>query len=187
MNKIGNKVAVENFTLRDIGNLPNGYNTRKFDDEGVPTRSTEIISNGVLKTYLFNTSYARKYNRETTANAGLVMPHPWNLYVEPGDFSDDIFDIPHGIYVTNVWYTRFQNYVTGDFSTIPRDGIFIIKNGEIKGAIKNIRISDNVIRMLKNVDAIGKNVEQIHWWEAEIPVFTPYIRIREVGITKATK
>ncbi len=188
LNKLGKKVASDNFTLRDIGNLPNGYGTRKFDDEGVPTGNTAIIENGVLRTYLFNHSYAKKYNMENTANAGVLMPHPWNLYVEPGDFKEvEIFDVPRAIYVTNIWYTRFQNYVAGDFSTIPRDGIFLVEHGEIKGAIKNIRISDNIQRLLSSVDAIGSDVHQIHWWECEIPVHVPYIRVRDVGITRATK
>ncbi len=186
--KLGKRVASENFTLKDIGNMPNGYGTRKFDDEGVSTRSTDIIKNGVLQTYLLNHSYAKKYGMENTANAGLSMPHPWNLYVEPGNFSEDeIFDVKEGLYITNIWYTRFQNYITGDFSTIPRDGIFLVKNGEIKGAVKNIRISDNLQRMLENITATGRNLEQIHWWEAETPVNVPYIRIRDVGITRATQ
>ncbi len=186
--KMGEKIASEKFSLVDWGNMPNGYGTRKFDDEGVPTRKTTIIDGGIMKTYLFNTSYARKYGTDTTGNAGLIMPHPWNLYVVPGDYGrDDIFDVNKAIYITNIWYTRFQNYVTGDFSTIPRDGIFIVENGEIKGSVRNIRISDNVHHLLKNVDAIGKNTTQVHWWEAETPVFTPYIRIREVGITRATQ
>ncbi len=188
VDKIGKKVATEQFTLRDIGNLPNGYGTRKFDDEGVPTKNTAFIESGVFKTYLLNHSYAKKYSMENTGNAGIIMPMPWNLYVEPGTYSqDELFDVKRGIYVTNIWYTRFQNYLTGDFSTIPRDGIFLIENGEITGAIKNIRISDNIQRMLLNISGIGKVPEQIHWWEAEIPVHTPYIRVKDVGITRATK
>ncbi len=187
VNKIGEKVASEKFSLIDWGNMPNGYATRKFDDEGVPTRKTNIIENGIMRTYLLNTSYARKYGKDTTANAGLAMPHPWNLYVLPGDYSkDEIFDVKKAIYITNIWYTRFQNYVAGDFSTIPRDGIFIVENGEIKRSVRNIRVSDNVHHLLKNVDAIGKDLTQIHWWEAENPVFTPHIRIKDVGISRAT-
>ncbi len=188
VNKIGKKVATEDFTFRDIGNLPNGYGTRKFDDEGVPTKSTDIIKDGTLQTYLLNSSYAKKYNMENTSNSGIIMPHPWNLYVEPGNYKEEeIFDVKKGIFVTNIWYTRFQNYVTGDFSTIPRDGIFLVENGEIKKAIKNIRVSDNIQRMLMGIDAIGRELRQVHWWEAEIPIFVPYIRVKDVGITKATQ
>ena len=188
LNKLNTKVASDMFTLRDIGNMPNGYGTRKFDDEGVPTKNTMIIENGILRTYLLNHSYAKKYGLETTGNAGIVMPRPWNLYVDPGDYPQvEVFDVKKGIYVTNIWYTRFQNYLTGDFSTIPRDGIFLVENGEIKKSIKNVRISDNIERMLMNIDAIGNEIYQIHWWECEIPVNVPYLRINDVGITRATK
>ncbi len=188
MNRIGEKVATEDFTMRDIGNLPNGYGTRKFDDEGVATKNTAIIENGVLKTYLLNHSYAKKYGMENTANSGITMPHPWNLYIEPGELSkDEVFEVKRGLYITNIWYTRFQNYVAGDFSTIPRDGIFLIENGEIKKAVKNIRISDNIQRMLQSIDAMSHELWQIHWWEAETPVHVPYVRIKDVGITRANQ
>ena len=187
--KLGQKVANENVTIKDIGNMPNAYGTRKFDDEGVPTRETTIIENGELKTYLLNTSFARKYKRETTANAGLIMPEAWNIFLEPGDYSkEELFsEVKRGIYITNVWYTRFQNYVTGDFSTIPRDGAFLIENGEITKPIRNIRVSDNFQHILENIVALGRELHHIHWWEVSTPVFIPYVLVKDVEITKATK
>ena len=186
--KLGQKVASELVTLKDVGNLPNGYGSRKFDDEGVPTRETTVIENGTFRTFLLNTSLAKKYGTETTANAGLIMPRPWNLVLEPGDYSkSELFsEVKRGIYITNVWYTRFQNYVTGDFSTIPRDGIFLIENNELK-PIRNIRVSDNLGRILSNVVAIGNEPFQVHWWEVSRPVITPYVLVKDVGITRATK
>ncbi|MBO8173692.1 MAG: TldD/PmbA family protein [Thermococcus sp.] len=187
--KLGQKVASEDIVLKDVGNMPNAYGTRKFDDEGVPTQETTIIENGVLKTYLLNTSLARKYNTKTTANAGLTMPRAWNIYLEAGDYSkEELFsEVKKGIYITNVWYTRFQNYVAGDFSTIPRDGAFLIENGEIVKPVRNIRVSDNFQRILESIVALGKELYHIHWWEVRTPVFTPYVLIKDVGITKATK
>lgn len=186
--KLGQRIAGEGVTIRDVGNMPNAYGTRKFDDEGVPTRETTIIEKGELKTYLLNTSMARKYKRETTANAGLIMPRAWNIYLEPGDHSkEELFEeVRHGIYITNVWYTRFQNYVKGDFSTIPRDGAFLIEKGELK-PIRNIRVSDNMQHILEGIAALGKELHQVHWWEVSTPVFTPYVLVKDVGITRATK
>ncbi|NJE47650.1 TldD/PmbA family protein [Thermococcus sp. GR7] len=186
--KLGQKVANEDVTIKDVGNMPNAYGTRKFDDEGVPTRETMIIENGTFKTFLLNTSLAKKYETETTANAGLAMPHAWNILLEPGDYTkEELFsEVKKGIYITNVWYTRFQNYVTGDFSTIPRDGIFLVENGELK-PIRNIRVSDNFQRILENISALGKDIHHIHWWEVRTPVFTPYVVVKDVGITRATK
>jgi PmbA protein len=185
--KLGQRVASELVTLKDIGNLPNGYGSRKFDDEGVPTRETTVIENGIFKTFLLNTSLAKKYGTETTANAGLIMPRPWNLVLESGEHSkEELFEGFNGIYITNVWYTRFQSYVTGDFSTIPRDGIFFVENNELK-PIRNIRVSDNLGRILSNVVALGNEPYQIHWWEVRTPVTTPYVMVKDVGITRATK
>ena len=188
VNKLGQKVASELVTIKDIGNLPNGYGSRKFDDEGVPTRETTIIENGTFKTFLLNTSLARKYGTETTANAGLIMPHAWNIVLEPGDYSKaELFsEVKRGIYITNVWYTRFQNYVAGDFSTIPRDGIFLVENGELR-PIRNIRVSDNFQRILEGIKALGNESHHIHWWEVSTPVSTPYVLVENVGITRATK
>ncbi len=188
VNKLNKKVASESVTVKDVGNMPNGYGSRKFDDEGVPTRETRIIENGTFKTFLLNTSLAKKYGTETTANAGLIMPHAWNVVLEPRDYTkEELFEeAKKGIYITNVWYTRFQNYVTGDFSTIPRDGIFLIENGELK-PIRNIRVSDNLQRILEGISALGRESYHIHWWEVETPVSTPYVLVKDVGITRATK
>ncbi len=196
-NKLGERVADEMVTVKDTGNIPNGYGSRKFDDEGVPTRTTTIIEDGILKSYLHWTSSARKYKTETTANAGIINPEPWNIYLNPGDYSkDELFGevkgdgkskSKRGIWITNIWYTRFQNYLEGGFSTIPRDGAFWIEDGEIKEPIKNIRISDNIQRILENIACLGRELYQVHGWEVETPVFTPYVLVKDVGITKATK
>jgi len=88
--KIGEKVAPENFTMIDTGK---GLYSRRFDDEGVATGENKIIEKGVYKTYLHNTSTAVKFKTKTTGNAGLVAPESWNFKVEAGDHSkDELFD-----------------------------------------------------------------------------------------------
>jgi PmbA protein len=126
------------------------------------------------------------FEAETSGNAGLVVPEAWNLELDPGNQSkDELFkEISEGLYLTNTWYTRFQNYAVGDFSTIPRDGAFIIEGGEIVGSLKDIRISDNILRMLGDISAISKERQHIHWWESQYPTLSPYILIEDVGITR---
>ena len=87
--------------------------------------------------------------------------------------------------VTNVWYTRFQNYATGDFSTIPRDGLFLVENGKVSGAVKELRISDNLLNILKNAVAIGNKPEQVFGWEVEMPVITPAVLVKDIHFTKS--
>jgi PmbA protein len=180
-NKLNKKVG--NFNLIDDATLENGFNSSRFDDEGMPTQKNYVIKNGILKTYLHNTSTAKRYNVKSTANAGLISPSAFNIILEGR--KGDIFDIKKGLYVTNIWYTRFQNHLTGDFSTIPRDGIFLIENGEVTKSIKNIRISDNFINLMKNISIVGKENKQLKSWEAETPVVTPEVLIKNVNVTKA--
>ena len=187
--KLGKKVASENVTIFDDGRIPGGYSSTSFDDEGVPTKRTAIIDNGILKNYLHNTSTSKKYKTVTTANAGLVAPYPKNIIFKEGkDPKEKIFKDFNGLYITNVWYTRFQNNLEGDFSTIPRDGIFLIKNGEVIKSVKNIRVSDNLQRMLENVVKVSSKPEWIVWWglEFQVPIFTPYILVKDVNITQST-
>lgn len=186
VNKLGQKVASDIVTLRD---KPAEYsvNNRVFDDEGFPVQENVFIDKGVLKTYLHNTSTAKIFKTKTTGNAGLVQPTPWNIEMDPGDMSkDELFsEVKRGLYLTNTWYTRFQNYATGDFSTIPRDGIFLIENGEIKQSWKDLRLSDNALRLLNQITGISKERQHVHWWlEAEPPSLAPYVLAKDIQLTR---
>lgn len=189
MGKMGKDVASPLFSVANDGILEEGIFSAKFDKEGVPTRKTSLISEGVLKSFLHNTSTARKFNTETTANAGIDIPEPQNLVIKEGDRNVEelIGEVQNGLMVTNTWYTRFQNYMTGDFSTIPRDAILRIENGEVAGCVKDIRISDNMLHLLQNISGLGKGTEQIHWWECDYPVFSPYVLVKDVNVTVSTK
>jgi PmbA protein len=187
VNKLGMKVAPESVTLKDN---PAAYSmsNRVFDDEGVPTQENIFIDHGVLKTYLHNTSTAKIFKTKTTANAGIISPGPWNIELQAGDMGkDELFsDVKKGLYLTNTWYTRFQNSAKGDFSTIPRDGIFRIDKGEINQSLKDLRISDNVMTMLGNIVAVSKERQHVHWWgEVDPPCLSAYVLMNGVHITKS--
>ncbi len=184
--KLGQEVASEAVSLVDDPTIPEAYGSTAFDDEGVPTRRNVIIERGVLKTYLHNSTTAKKFNTETTANAGLVVPHPFNLIVQGDGKPLDklISEIDHGIYVTNDWYLRYQNYRTGDFSTIPRDGMFLIRKGSIEKPIRGLRISDNFLNILRNIRSLGDKQYTIEWWEVETPVTAPHATLNKLNFTK---
>lgn len=184
----GEKVASELLTIEDIPRNPELPGSTAFDDEGVPTRNKPIIERGVLKAFLHNTKTAAKFGAETTGNAGLVFPRLWALYVHRGDFKFDelLSEMKSGLVVTNNWYTRLQNYIEGTFSTITRDAVFTVKNGEIVGAARKLRLADSFPRLLENVVAVGDTVYDVYWWEVETPTRIPYILVRDVGTSKHT-
>lgn len=185
--KVGQKVAAENLTLKDVGVGRGTLGGRIFDDEGVMTQESFIVKKGVLTGYLHNTTTARKFNASSTGNAGILSPHPWNLMVDSGDMELDemVRQVRKGILVTNNWYTRFQNLRNGEYSTIPRDAIFLIENGKIKHPITGLRISDSIPRQLENIHALTKERKWIEWWEVNTPTFTPSLLVNGVQITRA--
>jgi PmbA protein len=187
VDKLGKKVAPEIVTMRDN---PGAYSvsSRIFDDEGAPARENVFIDHGVLRSYLHNTSTAKMFKTATTGNAGVVAPNAWNIELDAGDLSkEELFENQKkGLYLTNTWYTRFQNHAKGDFSTIPRDGIFLVEKGEIKHSLKDLRVSDNALSMLGNIAEISKERQHVHWWiEADPPSLSPYVLIKDVHFTKS--
>lgn len=185
--KIDKKVASEKLTLYDDPTFEQGVGFRLFDDEGTATRKNTIIKDGIYKTHLHSYSTAKKFGTETTGNAGIVYPEAWQAVIQEGKVSetDIIANIKRGLYIINTWYTRFQDYRNGDFSTIPRDGIFYIEDGEIVESWKGIRISDNMLRLLNNIEEVSVNREQVKWWDTVMPSILPYVLVKDVNITRA--
>jgi PmbA protein len=105
--KLGEKIAGTNVTVIDDGTMVGGFGTTPFDGEGIPTRRTVVIENGILKSYLLNTYTAKKLGLETTANAsrglaGTPGIGPGNYFLQPGSETPKqiIADIKDGLYVT---------------------------------------------------------------------------------------
>nr|AIF16327.1 TldE-like protein (pmbA) [uncultured marine thaumarchaeote KM3_73_F02] len=188
-NKMGQTVATDSFTLRDYGLIKNGLGGHVFDDEGVPTKETTIINKGVLESYLHNSATAATFNTKTTGNAGLISPHPWNLVVDKGslDTEEMVSQVKMGMFITNNWYTRFQNLRGGEYSTVPRDAAFLIEKGEIKYPISGMRISDTIPRQLLNIKELSEERKWIEWWEVNVPILAPYMLLKDVPITCAVR
>jgi PmbA protein len=197
-NKLRESVASEKVTVHDDAQVRGGIGSTPFDDEGNPTSRTTIIKDGILQTHLHNSLTARKYKTKSTGNAArtklyrLWMPLPWNVMVKEGDYSDEelLEEVRNGLFVNNLTYVRFQDYRKGEFSGIIRDGLFKIENGEITDPVKGLRLSDNLLHLLQNINFISKETVQIsHWWmEFDTKsVWTPLVSATDIGFTVATK
>jgi PmbA protein len=194
---IGEQIAPESITAYEDPLFAGGLDSTSFDWEGTPSKTITIIETGVLKTLVHNTTTARLFDSESTGSSRLtsmgmgmkmLLPGASNIIFENGNCNfDELADVTRPtIYVTCNWYSRFQNYQVGDFSTIPRDAMFVVKKGEMT-PIKNMRISDNTMRMLANIDALGNDRTQVFWWEVRTPTVIPTMRIRDCRMTAATQ
>jgi len=185
--RLNKKVGSDIVTIFDDGKLAGGIGSTAYDEEGIPSQKTTHIRLGVLRNYLHNTSTSRKYEVQTTGNAGLICPRPWNVVMDKGtyDINELIRQTKNGLYVTNMWYFEFQNEKTGEFSAMPRDAVFKIENGEITGAVTGLRLCDTIPNILNNVDGITEKREQISSWDTEVPVKCGHILVRGMTMTKS--
>lgn len=179
--KLGERIASEALTVIDDGTLPGRFGTAPFDDEGVPTRRTVVIEQGVLRSYLLNTYAARKLGLKTTGNAarglaGNTGVGPGNLYIEAGTKSEEelIGGIRSGLYVTEL-IGPSANTVTGDYSS-GAAGLWI-ENGELAYPVSGITVAGNLKQMLFDIEFVGSNLEFRH------AIAAPSIQIREMTVS----
>lgn len=155
--KLGEQVAAPNVTVVDDGTIPGLFGTSPFDDEGIPTRRTMVIENGVLKNYLLNTYAARKLGMKTTGNAsrgitGNAGVGRGNFYLEAGSrtAAELIASIPNGFYVTELIGSGV-NIATGDYSQ-GAAGLWI-RDGELAFAVSEVTIASTLQQMLMSMEA----------------------------------
>ena len=165
--KLGTQIAAPSLTIVDDNAmlLPNGaggFGSSPFDGEGLPSRRTIIVQNGVLQTWLLNTYTARKLGMKSTHNASRGLAGTpgigcGNLYLEPGTLTPDqiIDEVQAGLYVTGLMGFG-TNTVTGDYSR-GATGLWI-ENGQLTHAVEEVTIAGNLAEMLMNVTAIGNDL-----------------------------
>jgi PmbA protein len=161
--QLGQKVASSNVTVVDDGTLIGLFGTSPFDGEGLPTRRTVIVENGILKNYLLNTYTARKLNMQSTGSAsrglaGTPGIGAGNLFLEKGSVSPQhlLAEVKAGFYVTELMGFGV-NMVTGDYSR-GAAGLWI-ENGELTYAVEEVTIAGNLKEMLNNITAIADDLE----------------------------
>ncbi len=162
LGKLGEPVAPRFVQIYDDGTLPGGLGSKPFDGEGLRTRRTPVVQDGVLSNYLLDSYSARKLGSRSTGNAARSIadaPHvsPTNLFLEAGDLSpaDVIGSVQYGLYVTELMGFGV-NPVTGDYSR-GASGIWI-ENGALTYPVSEITIAGNVLQMFQDIEAVGDDL-----------------------------
>ena len=172
--KVGETVAGENVSIVDNGQSEKGLLGSIVDDEGVPTQKTQLIENGVLKSYFFDSYSANQLEMQSTGNgirriardlagrftapavcAGTTME------VKPGTKSvDDIIsEIKRGVYVEHFAWP-IVDPMSGTFSNEIRNAR-IIKNGELGEPIKYALWVGNLYESLRG-NVMVANDPEVH-------------------------
>jgi TldD protein len=186
----GRQFGSEQLNIVDTPTIPGLRGSYKYDDEGVPATKTYLIREGKLVGRLHSRETAAKMGEKPTGNArALNYRYPpivrmSNTYIEPGSvsFEEMIADIKEGIYAKN-WYGGTTSMEMFTFSA---GEAYMIRNGKIAEALRPVVLTGNVFTTLKNIDAIGNDLEMNQGGgcgkgeQVPLPVAngSPHIRIR---------
>ncbi len=146
--KLGKNIFSDGVRIVDDPLRKRGLRTRPFDGEGIATRKIDVVSNGILGTWLLDLSSARQLGLKTTGHASRgtsspPSPSSSNLHLEPGTqtLSELIADIDSGFYVTSLMGMGV-NGVTGDYSRGAAG--FWIEGGEITYPVSEMTVAGNL-------------------------------------------
>ncbi len=161
LDRLGTKIAVPSVGIVDDGLIPAALGSRPFDGEGLATRRTVLVREGVLESYLLDTYSARKLGLTSTHHAvrdgSGVTVATTNLMLLPGTTppAELIASVKRGLYVTEL-IGFGVNGVTGDYS---RGAVGLwIENGEFVYPVEEVTVAGNLLEMFARIEGIGNDL-----------------------------
>ncbi len=152
LNAVGETIFPDFVQIQERPHIAKASASRWFDSEGVATYDRDIVSDGVLQSYILSSYSARRLGLVTTANAGGAQ----NLLVPGSDTNlrKLIADMGTGLIVEEL-IGQGVNTVTGDYS---RGAVgHWVENGEIQFAVHEVTIAGNLRDLYKRIAAIGND------------------------------
>ena len=165
---LGESVAAPSFTLVEDPTNAFAFGATKFDAEGLACRPDALIEGGKLISFLYDTYSARLAGAASTASAvragfkSTPSVGARALSLVPGslDQSEVIRSVADGVFVQDVTGIHSGvNPVSGDFS-VGAAGL-MISQGELAQPVHEMTIASTIQEMLKNIVAIGGDLEWI--------------------------
>jgi PmbA protein len=161
LDRLGTRIGAPAVTIVDDGLLPRALGSRPFDGEGLATRRTVLVNEGMLESYLLDSYSARKLGMRSTHHAARdgsgVSVATTNLTLRPGTASpaELIRSVADGFYVTEL-IGFGVNGVTGDYSR-GASGMWI-ENGELAYPVEEVTVAGNLLQMFDRIEGIGNDL-----------------------------
>jgi len=152
--RLGEKISSPLVTLVDDPLIHGAPGSRPFDAEGVRTRKTTVVENGIMKTWLLDSYQARKLSMRTTGSAGGIS----NFYMKPGGSSleEMIAGVDEGLLLAELSGPG-ANWSNGDFSQ-GGQGIWI-SGGKLAYPVNEFTIAGSFPQMLSGISAVADRFE----------------------------
>ncbi len=163
--RVGEAIASPMLTLVDDPTDHRSYAADVFDGEGLACRRNQLVVDGILQGFLYDSASGRRAGRPSTGSAVRgVSSTPavgcQALAVAPGAGSFDslLADIDTGVYLQSMTGLHSGvNLVSGDIS-VGIEGL-MVRNGQSAEPVREVTIASTLQRMLLDIVAIGDDVE----------------------------
>lgn len=154
LDQVGERIFPEFVRIHEEPHLLRGLASAPYDGDGVATRPKDLVSGGVLQTYVLDTYSGCRLGLPTTGNAGGVR----NLRIEMGelDRAAMLREMGTGLLVTELM-GHGVNAVTGDYSRGASG--FWVEKGEIQYPVEEITIAGNLKEMFAGLVAVGNDCD----------------------------
>ncbi|WP_278265821.1 TldD/PmbA family protein [Nocardia sp. AG03] len=120
-------------------------------DNGLSARRVDWIGSGVIESLVYPRATAAEFDAPAT------VPGENLLLTGGGDASldDMIARTERGLLLTCLWYIREVDPATLLLTGLTRDGVYLVENGEVTGAVNNFRFNESPLDLLRRVSEAG--------------------------------
>jgi TldD protein len=161
---LNKQVASDICTIYDTPSIEKKLGSYFFDDEGIKAGHNILVENGILKNFIYDRRTASKLNAKPQGNGRREsFAHPVNVrmsntYFGSGDYEleEMIGEIKEGVMLIH-GYFGMEDPLGGGMQCTSKKA-YLIENGEKTKILKATALSGDVLEMLKNIDAISKDV-----------------------------
>lgn len=154
LDHLGKPVFPDYLRIHEQPLLQKALGSAPYDAEGVATSARDLVTDGILQSYVLSSYSACKLGMETTGNAGGVR----NLTIETGDKDLEALlkSMDTGLLVTELIGFGVNN-VTGDYSRGAAG--FWVEGGEIQYPVDEITVAGNLKDMFMKIVEVGNDVD----------------------------
>ncbi len=151
-------------------------------DNGLPISGTTWVDRGTLSALVQTRASA-----ELTGLPLTPMVDNLSLSVDggAGDIDDLVARTDEGLLLTSLWYLREVDPQTQLLTGLTRDGVFVVRGGEVVGVASNFRFNDSPIDVLRRVQDAGATTPTFsrEWGEYFARVAMPPLRVADFHLS----
>ena len=160
--------------------------TSSVFDNGLPLQPTGWVTNGELR--------ALVQTRHSSQLTGLpVTPEIDNLIMHGPDGGPSqeemIRSTSNGLLLTCLWYIREVDPQTLLLTGLTRDGVYLIDDGEVIGAVNNFRFNESPVDLLRRISEVGATRPTFprEWGDYFTRVATPTLRVEDFNMSSVSQ